>query len=144
MKSYCNSQYSDSLPVISGDILLPGPGTMLEGGSTISNLSIMSQPGSEHLHSSQEDLNANSALVGWERKIFIKMRKIFYIKHLDWTIMTQRWLRASLTPAVIDVSLTFFLTWTNFFFVSWQQHIDVDMVNLVSQLRVPWYLQSSY
>ena len=89
--------FSDSLPVISGDILLPGPlsstgemtgggpigsvgdrsvlmdGPVVEGGSTISNLSIMSQPGSvEHLHSlspmhnintSQDDLNANSSLV---------------------------------------------------------------------------------
>merc|ERR1719232_2385690 len=88
---------ADSLPVISGDILLPGPlsstgemsgganigsvgdrnvlmdGAVVEGGSTISNLSIMSQPGSvEHLHSlspmhnintSQDDLNANSSLV---------------------------------------------------------------------------------
>ena len=42
-----------SLPVISGDILLPGPlstpgsvATLVEGGSTISNLSIISQPGS--------------------------------------------------------------------------------------------------
>ena len=43
-----------SLPVISGDILLPGPlstaggsvATLVEGGSTISNLSIISQSGS--------------------------------------------------------------------------------------------------
>jgi len=53
---------SDSLPVISGDMMLPGPisstgdsiisgaTTLVEGCSTISNLSIMSQPGSvEHI-----------------------------------------------------------------------------------------------
>ena len=62
----------------SGDNVLP-PGPMVDTAghaSTISNLSIMSQPGSvpEHLHSlspvtntinsSQEDLNANNSLVG--------------------------------------------------------------------------------
>merc|ERR1711981_899335 len=53
---------SDPLPVISGDMMLPGPisstgdsiisgaTTLVEGCSTISNLSIMSQPGSvEHI-----------------------------------------------------------------------------------------------
>lgn len=78
---------SDSLPVISGDILLPGPissaagdsiisgaNTVVEGCSTISNLSIMSQPGSvaEHIPSpnmggnsaSQENLNSASPMIG--------------------------------------------------------------------------------
>jgi len=81
---------SDTLPVISGDILLPGPissagesiisgaTTIVEGCSTISNLSIMSQPGSvEHIPSSlspvpnmgansgsQENLNSNGPLIG--------------------------------------------------------------------------------
>jgi len=80
---------TDTLPVISGDILLPGPissagesilsgtNTLVEGCSTISNLSIMSQPGSmEHIPrslspvqnvgtstGSQENLNSNSPLI---------------------------------------------------------------------------------
>merc|ERR1711936_1212558 len=62
--NFTTSDTADSLPIISGDILLPGPissttgdlgsatTTIVEGGSTISNLSIMSEPGSvEHLQS---------------------------------------------------------------------------------------------
>jgi len=81
---------SDSLPVISGDMMLPGPissagesvisgaATLVEGCSTISNLSIMSQPGSmEHIprslspvpnlasnSASQENLSANPPIIG--------------------------------------------------------------------------------
>ena len=68
----------DSLPIISGDILLPGPisstatlgsatPTLVDGGgSTISNLSIISEPGSvEHLESlSPQQLNSNTSLIG--------------------------------------------------------------------------------
>lgn len=71
----------DSLPIISGDILLPGPissttgdlgsatTTIVEGGSTISNLSIMSEPGSvEHLQSLSPvhnmTVNVNNSLIG--------------------------------------------------------------------------------
>ena len=64
----------DSLPIISGDILLPGPTgdmgsatpTLVEGGSSISNLSIISEPGSvEHLQSlSPQHLNSNNSLIG--------------------------------------------------------------------------------
>ena len=67
----------DSLPIISGDILLPGPisstatlgsatPTLVEGGSTVSNLSIISEPGSvEHLQSlSPQHLNSNNSLIG--------------------------------------------------------------------------------
>jgi len=79
--NFTTSDSADSLPVISGDIMLPGPisssgelssaNTLVEGGSTISNLSVLSQPGSvEHLSpihnmaNSQDDLNANNSLVG--------------------------------------------------------------------------------
>jgi len=66
----------DSLPIISGDMMLPGPissntlgsatPTLVEGGSTISNMSIISEPGSvEHLESlSPQHLNSNSSLIG--------------------------------------------------------------------------------
>merc|ERR1712098_418929 len=61
MTSYSYSNFTttdttDTLPIIQGDIMLPAPlssgdvtgqgGTMVEGSSTISNLSVMSQPGS--------------------------------------------------------------------------------------------------
>eukprot|EP00092_Neocalanus_flemingeri_P051569 GFUD01060047.1.p1 GENE.GFUD01060047.1~~GFUD01060047.1.p1 ORF type:complete len:734 (-),score=124.37 GFUD01060047.1:143-2344(-) len=88
MDSQAMSQ-GNTLPVISGDILLPGPmtsagagiisgaNTIVEGCSTISNLSIMSQPGSvEHIPSSmspvpnmgtnsgsQENLNSSGPLI---------------------------------------------------------------------------------
>jgi len=81
---------SDSLPVISGDMMLPGPisstgdsnfsgaTTLVEGCSTISNLSIMSQPGSvEHIPrslspvqnmgtntSSQDNLDSSTPMIG--------------------------------------------------------------------------------
>merc|ERR1719430_1349642 len=81
---------SDTLPVISGDMMLPGPisstgdsiisgaTTLVEGCSTISNLSIMSQPGSaEHIprslspvqnigtnSSSQDNLDSNTPMIG--------------------------------------------------------------------------------
>jgi len=88
--NFTSSDAADSLPIISGDILLPGPistisstsgdmgsatATMVEGGSSISNLSIMSEPRSvEHLQSlppvnnmtvnTQEHINVNTSLVG--------------------------------------------------------------------------------
>jgi len=81
---------SDTLPVISGDMMLPGPisstgdsiisgaTTLVEGCSTISNLSIMSQPGSvEHIprslspvqnigtnSSSQDNLDSGTPVIG--------------------------------------------------------------------------------
>jgi len=81
---------SDTLPVISGDMMLPGPisstgdsiisgaTTLVEGCSTISNLSIMSQPGSvEHIprslspvqnigtnSSSQDNLDSSTPMIG--------------------------------------------------------------------------------
>ena len=82
--------FKDSLPVISGDMMLPGPisstgdsnfsgaTTLVEGCSTISNLSIMSQPGSvEHIPrslspvqnmgtntSSQDNLDSSTPMIG--------------------------------------------------------------------------------
>jgi len=71
---------SDTLPVISGDMMLPGPisstgdsiisgaTTLVEGCSTISNLSIMSQPGSvEHIPRSLspvQNIGTNSSSQG--------------------------------------------------------------------------------
>jgi len=101
MTSYSYSNFTttdttDTLPIIQGDILLPAPmssgdvtgqsGTMVEGSSTISNLSVLSQPGSveqvqhlspghvDHIHvshvspghniSHQDQINDNAAVTG--------------------------------------------------------------------------------
>merc|ERR1712098_916003 len=80
--NFTTTDTTDTLPIIQGDMMLPTPlssgdvtgqgGTMVEGSSTISNLSIMSQPGSvDQIHvspghslSHQDQINDNAALTG--------------------------------------------------------------------------------